>query len=208
MTNKLSTGIGTLDRKLNDGLPAGSILVLSASPASQSEQFLRDMTGARQTRVVTTRRSKRAVERSIYRTSPNPENVTVREVEGANPIDETLSLVEGLPDGANLIIDPLDPLERSDRSEYESFLNAVQGTALDRDALVVFHCLNGHRIPEYRDMTEYIADVVFELQTEVRGEAIVNRLAVPKLRDGKPFEKPLKLELTDKVGIDTSRDIG
>lgn len=208
MTNKLSTGIGTLDRKLNDGLPAGSILVLSASPASQSEQFLRDMTGARQTQVVTTRRPKRAVERSMYRTSPNPENVTVREVNGANPIDETLSLVEGLPDGANLIIDPLDPLERSERSEYESFLNAVQATALDRDALVVFHCLNGHRIPEYRDMTEYVADVVFELQTEVRGEAIVNRLAVPKLRDGKPFEKPLKLELTDKVGIDTSRDIG
>jgi len=210
MANKLPTGIETLDRKLNDGLPAGSLVALSASPASQSEQFLRDMTASRETYVATTRRSRRAVERSMYRTSPNPENVSVRKVDSEAPLAETRSLVEQLPEESNLIIDPLNPLERATASEteYVDFLNGVREAVLDREGLAVFHCLSGHIVPECRDITEYIADVVFELQTEIRGERIENRLAIPKIRDGKPFEEPLKLELTNKVSIDTSRDIG
>jgi KaiC/GvpD/RAD55 family RecA-like ATPase len=208
MTDRLPTGIRTLDRKLGDGIPAGNLVALSASPASQSEQFLRDITGSRQTLVVTTRRPRKAVERSMYRTSPRPENVTVREVSGDDPLRETYSLTSMLSGTANVIVDPVDPLERASTERYADFLNAVRKRAHESGSLVFLHCLDGHAVPEQRDVTQYIADVVFELTTTVRGDTIQNRLVVPKFRDGEPFKEPLKLELTNEVSIDTSRDIG
>lgn len=208
MSDRLSTGIRALDRKLNDGIPAGSLIALSAPPASQSEQFLQDMTAARQTLVVTTRRPRKAIKRSMYRTSPNPENVAVREVDGKAPLEETYSFMEQLSEETNLIIDPLNPLEHTSKPKYVDFLNAIREEAIASDCLVWLHCLDGRSVPEQRDVTQYIADVIFELNTVVRGDSIENRLVVPKFRDGQPFDEPLKLELTNEVSIDTSRDIG
>lgn len=208
MTDRLPTGIRTLDRKLGDGVPAGNLVTLSASPASQSEQFLRDITAARQTLFLTTRRPREAVKRSIYRTTSRPENVTVREVSGDDPLREAYSLLEMLSGEANVVVDPLDPLETAPTSRYVDFLNAVRERARDSGSLVFLHCLDGHAVPDNRDVTEYIADVVFELTTTVRGDTIENRLIVPKFREGEPFKEPLKLELANEISIDTSRDIG
>jgi hypothetical protein len=52
-----------------------------------------------------------------------------------------------------------------------------------------------------------MADVVFSLDTRVSGESIENRLAVPKFRGGRALSETIKLELGDRVRIDTSRDI-
>ena len=52
-----------------------------------------------------------------------------------------------------------------------------------------------------------MADVVFQLETTVEGDRIENRLAVPKFRGGRAMSDVIKLELSDEVDIDTSRDI-
>ena len=49
MAERLRTGIDVLDRKLDGGLPAGSIVVLNATPASQAELFLYELTATRGT---------------------------------------------------------------------------------------------------------------------------------------------------------------
>ncbi|PSP59844.1 transcriptional regulator, partial [Halobacteriales archaeon QH_7_66_37] len=43
MADRLRTGIDVLDRKLGGGLPAGSMVTLSASPRSQAELFLYEL---------------------------------------------------------------------------------------------------------------------------------------------------------------------
>jgi hypothetical protein len=62
-------------------------------------------------------------------------------------------------------------------------------------------------VPENRDMSEHMADVIFDLETTVSGSEIENRLAVPKFRGGRPPEETIKLRLGDRVTVDTSRDI-
>ena len=52
-----------------------------------------------------------------------------------------------------------------------------------------------------------MADAVFDLETSVRGTDLVTRLSVPKFRGGSALTETIKLELTDTVAVDTSRDI-
>jgi hypothetical protein len=52
-----------------------------------------------------------------------------------------------------------------------------------------------------------MADVIFDLKTTVSGSEIENRLAVPKFRGGRALDETIKLQLTEQVTIDTSRDI-
>lgn len=208
MTDRLPTGIDALDRKLGGGIPPGSLVLLSAAPASQSEQFLSDLTESRQTLVLTTRRPQSVVEQSLAETSRCPENIAVREVDETAPLGHIYSMIELLEAETNVVIDPVYPLEQTEERQYVRFLNALQSRLSKIDSLAVFHCLNGKQVPERRDLTTYIADVIFDLSTTVQGDQIENRLAVPKFRGGRPFEETVRLELTNAVGIDTSRDIG
>lgn len=208
MADRLLTRIPSLDRQLDGGLPPGSLVVLSAAPASQSEQFLRDLTAARRTLVLTTRRPRAAVQRSLGREGPAPENVVVREVDGRAPLKHASTIVAALGTEANVIVDPLDPLERADEDRYVAFLNGLSRRMNETGSVAFFHCLDGRDVPSNRDVTEYVADVIFDLTVRVRGDSIENRLVVPKFRYGIPFENAIKLELNDRVAVDTSRQIG
>ena len=66
MTGRLSTGIDILDRQLDGGIPPGSIVLLAADPASQSELFPYELTAARATTYLTTIRSAPAVQARIH----------------------------------------------------------------------------------------------------------------------------------------------
>lgn len=208
MAGRLPTSIDALDRKLGGGIPPGSLVLLSASPASQSEQFLSELTAARRTLVLTTRRPRDVVERTVRAASSRPENVAVREIDGARPLGQIHRFIQALDGETNVIIDPLDPLERADERRFIPFLNALRARLTAIDSVGVLHCLCGSSLPPQRDLTTYMADVVFDLSTDIQGDHLENRLSVPKFRGGRPFEETVRLELADGVGIDTSRDIG
>jgi len=207
MVERLPTGITVLDRRLDGGIPAGSIVLLSADPASQSELFLYELTTTRGTLYLTSVRSDQAVRDAIDRVPAPVGNPTVRDVGGGAPLDSANRLVNDLPEGSNLIIDILDPLERADTARYREFLNGLQTHLMNTKGLAVLHALEGTSVPDNRDLSEHMADVIFDLQTEVDTADVVNRLAVPKFRGGRALEETIKLKLAEDVSIDTSRDI-
>jgi KaiC/GvpD/RAD55 family RecA-like ATPase len=207
MVERLPTGITVLDRQLGGGIPEGSIVLLVAPPASQSELFLYELTTTRGTLYLTTVRSGTAVEDAVDRVPGRVGNPTVRDIGGDAPLDNAHSLVRDLPEGANLIVDVMDPLERRDARRYRGFLNELQTHLVNTKGLAVLHALRGSNVPDNRDMTEHMADVVFDLRTSIDGAEIENRLAVPKFRGGSALEETIKLKLTEEVSIDTSRDI-
>ena len=65
MENRLRTGIDVLDRKLNGGIPSGSIVALCARPASQAELFLYELTATRGALYLSLDRTGDAVTHSI-----------------------------------------------------------------------------------------------------------------------------------------------
>ena len=208
MTTRLRTGIDVLDRKLDGGLPAGSIVVLSADPASQAELFLYEITATRGTLWLSLNRTAEAVQDSIEHTPTATGDPTVRHITGEAPLDNAGKLVSALPETSNLIVDPVDVLESQEPpSRFRSFMNDLQNHIFNTDSLAILHCLNGRSIPPLRDTTEHFADVVFHLETDISGDEVENRLAIPKFRGGRAPSDTIKLDLVEEVSIDTSRDI-
>jgi KaiC/GvpD/RAD55 family RecA-like ATPase len=208
MPGRLQTGIDVLDRKIEGGIPAGSIVVLSASPASQAELFLYELTATRGTLWMSLNRSSEAVSDSIANTPVETGDPTVRHITGEAPLDNAGKLVSALPETSNLIVDPVDVLEAQEpRSRFRSFLNDLQNHIFNTGSLAIMHCLDGQSVPPLRDTTEHFADIVFHLETDIEGDEIDNRLAIPKFRGGRAPTDTIKLELADEVSIDTTRDI-
>lgn len=207
MAGRLATGITVLDRQLEGGIPGGSIVVLEAEPASQSELFLYELTATRGTLYLSTVRSEQAVRDGFDRATTRVGKPTVREIGGDAPLDKVNRLVGTLPEEANLIIDVADVLERYDRARYRHFLNGLQTTMVNTGGMAILHGLKGESVPGNRDMSKHVADVVFDLRTDISGAEVENRLVVPKFRGGKALTEPIKLKLTEAVSIDTSRDI-
>ncbi|CAI49849.1 uncharacterized protein NP_3516A [Natronomonas pharaonis DSM 2160] len=207
MPERLRTGVDALDRQLEGGLPPGSVVALAAAPASQAELLLYELTATRETLYLSIDRTRDAVATSIDNAPTETGSPTVRDVAGEAPLDNAAKLVSALPEGANLIVDPVDPLERNEAARYRKFLNELKNHVTNTQGLAVLHCLDGRDVPRLRDTTAHMADVVFELETTIAGDRVENRLAVPKFRGGRALSDVLKLDLAAEVDIDTSRDI-
>jgi KaiC/GvpD/RAD55 family RecA-like ATPase len=208
MARRLETGIDILDRKLDGGIPPGSIVAISASPMSQSELLLYQLTAARGSLYLATERSDQAVRDAIEATSAPVGSPTVRDISGSEPLDQANRLIRALPEGANLILDTANVLERREPPRYRTFLSDLQTHMVNTGSIAFLHCMDGETdAPQNRDTTLHMADVVFDLETDITGTEIENRLAIPKFRGGSALIETIKLELVDEVGVDTSRDI-
>ncbi|PSP71940.1 transcriptional regulator [Halobacteriales archaeon QS_3_64_16] len=207
MAERLRTGIDVLDRKLEGGLPAGSVVVLRAAPASQSELFLYELTNTRETLYLSFDRDERAVADGFARATAPTGEPTIQYVPDDAPFDRASKAIGTIPEESNAILDPMDVLEAKEPARYRTFLNDLCARVTETGGLAVLHCLDGDRASPLRDTTEHMADAVFHLQTEIEGDTVSNRLAVPKLRGGQALAETVKLQLTDSVAIDTSRDI-
>ncbi|SET67919.1 RecA-superfamily ATPase, KaiC/GvpD/RAD55 family [Natrinema hispanicum] len=207
MVGRLDTGISVLDRKLDGGLPPGCLVAFAAEPASQSELLLYELTAARGTLYLSTERTDDAVRHAIETSPSSVGSPTVRHVASDTPLEEATQLIGALPDGANLIIDTLDVLERTDTDDYVDFLNELKSTMLETGSIAMLHCLKGHNEPANRMRTYHAVDAVFDLRTEIAGTELENHLTIPKFRGGRQPTEAIKLELTEEVAIDTSRDI-
>src|SRR6056297_1323957 len=144
MVNRLRTGIDVLDRKLDGGIPAGSIVALTAQPASQAELFLYELTATRGTLWLSLDRTAESVVASIEQTPANTGDPTVRHISGEAPLDNAGKLVSALPETSNLIVDPLDVLEAQEpHSRFRAFMNDLQNHIVNTGSLAIVHCRGG-----------------------------------------------------------------
>jgi len=204
---RLPTGIDALDRQLQGGLPGGSLVAFCAPPASQSELLLYELTAARDTLYLTTERTEDAVADSFDRALCPTGDPSIRYVAADAPLDNAQRIFRSVAGEANLIVDTVDPLERVDENRYRNFLNELRNHMVNTGGVAVLHCLSSDHAAPTRAMTQHMADVVLDLTTVVTGNDVENRLAVPKYRGGVALAETIKLELGERVRIDTSRDI-
>ncbi|WP_049925475.1 DUF7125 family protein [Halopiger goleimassiliensis] len=198
--DRLPTGVTELDYRIGGGLPPGSVVALVAEPASQAEHLLFQATGVRGTLYLSTAHSRENVRRSIEAASTGTGTPTIRRVSGPDAIDDALSLIEKLPDAANLIVDPVDELERRDRSSYVRFLDELRERIAETDSLAILHCLEGD--PENRAATLRAADAVLKLESVAPGAGtdVEHYLSVPKYRPNAEFSETFEIDFADHAG--------
>ncbi len=207
MTETLSTGIEVLDRELDGGLPEGRILALLASPVSQSELFLYEMAAVRPTTYLTTERTEADVLGGLERTGTSTDDIDIFRITSEDPLAEARTAIETITERRTLIIDPIHLLEETEPNAYRTFMNDLKTRTSETGGLALLHCLEGRRVPEQRDRTEYLADIIFDLSTELRGGKMENSLSIPKFRGGQALPEAVDLDLTTDVTIDVSRKI-
>lgn len=207
--DRLEIGIDVLDEKLGGGITFGSVVALTGSPASQSEQFLGEIATERPTLYVTTDRS----EASVRETLPEDHQALVVDLSEHDPA-HVLELATALPDRAHLVVDHVGPLERVGAQSqsrgfglsYRDFLRELRGVLRERAGVGYLHCLDGRSSPDERDTTYHLADAVFELTTQREGDLVEHTLTVPKFRGGS-LDEVIRLDLHDGVEVDFSRNI-
>lgn len=206
-SDRLPIGVEALDRELDGGVPPGSVVAYKAPAASQSELLLYELTNTRPTLYLTTDRSKEAVSDAFERANCPTGNPQIRFVPGDAPLENARRLVKSTGEGANIVIDPLDTLERGDRPRFQNFLNDLQNHMRNTGGIAILHCLRGNGNSDLRPTTEHMADVVFDVRQHFDGTEVETRLAVPKFRGGHALTDTIKLELAERIRVDTSRDI-
>jgi len=206
-SGRLPLGIGPLDRQLDGGLPAGSVVAYCAPPASQSELLLYELTAHRETLYLTTDRSEDAVADALEKATCPTGDPEIRFVPGDAPLENARRMVRSVGEETNVIIDTGDLLEREDRGRYQRFLNELGNHMQNTGSLAFLHCMKAATEADLRATTEHMADVVFALRQERYGTEVETRLGVPKFRGGRALSETIKLELEERVRVDTSRDI-
>ncbi|WP_232685742.1 RAD55 family ATPase [Halobacterium zhouii] len=207
MASRLSTGVDVLDRELGGGVPAGTVVAYETPPASQGELLLYELTRPRPTLYLTTDRTKQAVRDAFEETNAPTGNPEIGYIKGADAIENARRAVRSVPEETTVVVDTADALERADRTRYENFLNELSNHMRNVGGVAVLHCLDTDHAPELRGTTEHMVDAVFRLSVEEAGGEIESRLTVPKFRGGRALDTPVKLNLTERVQVDTSRDI-
>mgnify|MGYP001048627507 CR=1 FL=1 len=208
--DRRSTGLPALDREFGGGVPAGSVVALTADPASQSELLVRALAAVHETRYLTTVRPADSVARWLE--EPTTDGATPTQIldmtEQDDPLASVRREIRSIPSGGAVVIDSVGPLEAAARPRYRSLLCSLDTAVSKADGLGLIHALTTDEPrSKCRLLTEQVADVVIRLETTVTDATVENRLAVPKARGIGALDAPIKLTLTDRIVVDTSRDI-
>ncbi|MFB6282266.1 MAG: RAD55 family ATPase [Haloferacaceae archaeon] len=203
---RFSTGLQFLDRLLDGGIPAGSLLALHAPPASQSELLLRELVSIHRTLYVPTLRP--AAEVTAWAEAA-PGDVDLR-ADHRRPDDllaDPDSLIHEADPESLLVVDPVDGVEAGDREAYVDFLTRLKRHLRETDGVGVLHCIDRGVDSPARGTTLKRADDVWRIELVAGSREIKTRLLVTKSRWGRALTEPVPILMTDRVRIDTSRRI-
>lgn len=195
----VSTGLPALDGRLDGGLPAGSLVALTAPPDSQSERVLYACAGASPARYCSTFRPADEI-RAVVGESAG--DVPVERVRDDELLDDPGGTVEEVPEGGVLVLDTATELERAGRDRYRRALDVLKRRCRAADAVALLHCLDVEPAPMRRGLTLGRADVVVRLRHVGYPARADTRLFVTKNRRGPVIGEGLRLSFDGGVSVE------
>lgn len=200
---RLQTGVLDLDRSLNGGIPAGSLVVVRSDPATQGEVVLKNLAQQRGTLFFSTLRQSHSVREWL-----DTRELEVEYTGMETPLESVTKQMSLVDDEANIIIDPVNILEEEEYMAYVSMLQQLKDHLVNTGSIGVLHVLEDENEGSMvRTTTMEMADMVWDVTSERKGNEISTHLNVMKCRSGVLPDKVAKVELSDEVSVDTSRDI-
>ena len=227
---RLPTGIDILDRNLNGGLPSGSLVYFSAYPRSTPEVFLFELAIPRKTFYITTHKNPRFILRNMMELDFETSNIvfinlheefyekllpslTDRRIAGKKLVQylhEWLdTVVESGENNFTIIFDSFSFLLELgiDIDTLKSLLDRIYEIINDNNSVCYLMVVKGMHHESIDNHIQYWCDVIFDIDLERKGDKIVNKLTLPKIRGTPPLTDYIKFRVTDRITIDTSRDI-
>jgi len=209
---RLSTGATELDRQFQDdaggdrGIPAGSIVVIESAAGAQVEPLVWSFMTERPTVYVPTLRATDAVQDELGEVVGDAE-YSVRDVGFDTPVRDCSQVVELVDRQANVVLDPVTPLEDEGGDRYVKFLNGLKRHLTNVNGVALVLAPEVEQSSRARQHTLSVADVVWDLQTRADASRVETSLVVRKFRGGEVPDDPVSLDLGRRVRVDTSRDI-
>lgn len=213
-TNRMTTDIESIDRLMGGGIPLGRILCFIAPPDTQSELLVKQLAAAHNCLYLSTLRPKWEVQEEVtdhvqQSGSQRAGRTTVR-IEQLNPdawLDDARRYIESIDENTIVVIDSVNELEELEKPRYVRFINDVKRRLWDTGSVGLFYGIEDDPPPAQRAVTLRRADLVWQLRRSVQPGEVQHLLVISKFRGGRSLTEPVKLELTDEVSVDTSRDI-
>lgn len=202
-----STGLPFLDRRIDGGVTAGSLLALTAPPQSQSELILRELLQTRSTSYVSTMRPEADVEAWANAGRATPSDLAVTHASPEELLADFSPVEAGHTPESFVIVDRANGLEAASREAYLGFLDRFKELLVETDSVGVLRCSDAAPAPPRRGLTLDRADQVWQLELLPLSREIKNRLLVTKSRTSRALREPIEILLTDRVQVDTSRKI-
>ncbi len=227
---RLPTGVDILDRNLSGGLPSGALVYFSANPKSMPEVFLYELTTPRKTYYITTHTNPRYIKRNMKELDFDPpgiEFIDLHEEYYQKIIPAAADRLAAAKKLVKFLDDWLDELNKNKEDDFtiifDSFsflidlnididslkriLDKIYDIINEGDSICYLMVVKGMHHESVENHIQYWCDVIFDIDLERKGDKIVNKLTLPKIRGMNPIYDYIKFKVTDRITIDTSRDI-
>jgi KaiC/GvpD/RAD55 family RecA-like ATPase len=228
--NRLSTGLDILDRTLNGGIPKGSLIYFNAEPVSQPEIFLFEFTTPRKTYYFSTDKSADNLKRHMAELNFSFDNIEFIDIRQEYYDDIFVTSTEHGESERRLyeLIDSkLDYIYSTGESNYtiifdhfsflvdmnidvhalKNLLHKIYEMDKERESTCILLVLKGIHDRRIETIFQNVCDVIFDVDVENKGDKMAFKLSIPKIRSGSPVVEYIRFKVTDRVNIDTSRDI-
>lgn len=220
MNSKKSTGIQALDRRLDGGLPNGSVVLFRSSPKSMSEIFLYYFAAAQKAYYFATDRAPKYVKQNINGFGLNSDNISFIDI-----YDQYRKNVDSKRDETILAYfsDELEKLRQDedfvciidtysffleldvDHGRIRELLDQIYEMSKETNSVSYLYVLKGAYEEKIVEVHSNTCDVIFDIESERVGECIYNRLLIPKIRGIFPVPTQfIKYQIIDGIQIDTS----
>lgn len=227
---RLNTGIDILDRNLNGGIPSGTMVYFEADPKSVPDVFLYELTMPRKTFYVTTEKNRKYLLRNMDELlfdTAGVDFVDLHEEYYERIVPSVKDRQEAQKKVIKCIDDWLDGVRKQDTKNFtiifdtftffvelgvdmdtmKRIFDKIYELVNDTDSICFLFMIKGLHEVSLENRLQYWCDVVFRVDLELKGDKMINKLAIPKIRGMTPLTEYIKFKVTDRITIDTSRDI-
>lgn len=228
MANKLlPTGLPTLDKELDGGLLAGSLVYIMADSMTMGEIFLYQFTQQRPSYYINTERKPEYIlnnfkqfgfeasgikfidihEKYYENVSKLLDRGELRDYRVLDFFIKELEIIEGKE--INLIVDTISFFQNLEvkRSKIRELIDKLYDTVKRTEGIGFLYGIKDEKRSLIENEVINICDAVFDISLIKKADKTVTELTIPKARDRQIHGNVLKFKIEGGIIMDTSKEI-